>query len=485
MLPTSEHVFFDVLCSIVLAFLGLTSYCLDLYRSIVSGNHWRFFLRTTVLLMENDSSSWTPFAEVPATGPISPLALPPDRSPAPFHTAASITSSGSHLRCSSLQTYTFSTIKRRPLPVSLDSANIHPLKHNVDTFLSLEIPEGILAISSTINEDTPLDFEWQSLDIPLELRLVQIGTPQEVCKVIREFWQQCEAIKASTRSLGNFTSGVQQSIKGADNYRDSSETAGATSTFSEDCVSVESTTAVASVIERDGKDTIASTGSKPMVYTCPSNAQGLSFSTFLTKLVKGKATSKRDRNHGNSTDIPRRKASKTRECASCWDTILQGHSIDLVCQHSYCPQCFVQLIVIAMQNENLWPPRCCLEAIPRKQILRQLSNTQVLELGMKEKEYSTPAKDRWYCAQATCGKWFVPIKHVSWTKCPHCKYQMCLNCRGKLHPGIERCPYDRDLQATLEEAELRGWMTCYNCKSVVEKTEGCSLMTCKCKAQFW
>jgi hypothetical protein len=33
-------------------------------------------------------------------------------------------------------------------------------------------------------------------------------------------------------------------------------------------------------------------------------------------------------------------------------------------------------------------------------------------------------------------------------------------------------------------AEKKGWKTCPKCSQVVERTEGCLHMTCRCKAQW-
>lgn len=46
------------------------------------------------------------------------------------------------------------------------------------------------------------------------------------------------------------------------------------------------------------------------------------------------------------------------------------------------------------------------------------------------------------------------------------------------------CPADRDLEVVLEMGEKNGWRRCYNCRTLIELTEGCSHITCRCKAEF-
>ncbi|KAI1854171.1 hypothetical protein JX266_001312 [Neoarthrinium moseri] len=41
-----------------------------------------------------------------------------------------------------------------------------------------------------------------------------------------------------------------------------------------------------------------------------------------------------------------------------------------------------------------------------------------------------------------------------------------------------------ELEAVLKIGEASGWRRCYKCRTLVELTQGCSHMTCRCKAQF-
>lgn len=162
--------------------------------------------------------------------------------------------------------------------------------------------------------------------------------------------------------------------------------------------------------------------------------------------------------------------------------------VALACQHNYCASCFSQLVSTALQNENLFPPKCCLQEIPAKLIK---SNVR-LKLGtvfkQKAKEYAVPASERWYCPSTRCAKWIDPGR-LSFSagsfRCPHCRLRICPTCRGAEHAKHGDCPQDFDLAATLEEAERAGWRRCYKCRAMVELTVGCRHITCKCSAEFW
>lgn len=43
---------------------------------------------------------------------------------------------------------------------------------------------------------------------------------------------------------------------------------------------------------------------------------------------------------------------------------------------------------------------------------------------------------------------------------------------------------DWDLDAVLQMGEKSGWRRCYKCRTLVELSQGCSHITCRCKAQF-
>lgn len=178
-----------------------------------------------------------------------------------------------------------------------------------------------------------------------------------------------------------------------------------------------------------------------------------------------------------------------RVCASCLEDMSIKKLVDLTCQHKYCAPCFSQLVSTAMQNENFFPPKCCLQTIPTKLIQPHVP-TDVKDLfKLKAKEYAVPAGGRWYCPSPSCSKWMDRGKLSSSSpdsfKCPYCKFKICRICRAAAHDDDEDCPQDFGLDATLEAAEREGWRRCYRCRAMVELTVGCRHITCKCKAEFW
>lgn len=57
-------------------------------------------------------------------------------------------------------------------------------------------------------------------------------------------------------------------------------------------------------------------------------------------------------------------------------------------------------------------------------------------------------------------------------------------CKRNAHPIGQDCPDDWELEAVLKIGEKSGWRRCYKCRTLVELTQGCTHMTCRCRAQF-
>lgn len=91
-----------------------------------------------------------------------------------------------------------------------------------------------------------------------------------------------------------------------------------------------------------------------------------------------------------------------------------------------------------------------------------------------------------YCSQPSCSTWIAPkyiMAETNTARCPTCKHEACVSCRGPSH-GMAECPQDPILQMTNDLASLEGWKRCYQCRAFVEHNAGCRHITCLCKAQF-
>jgi hypothetical protein len=140
-------------------------------------------------------------------------------------------------------------------------------------------------------------------------------------------------------------------------------------------------------------------------------------------------------------------------------------------------------------DESKMPPRCCTQPIPGA-IIKNLLDRDEQHLFLKAVlQFSTPWETRIFCPNTSCGEFIPPRnkidpKHPFDAVCRKCRTRVCIMCKRDAHPIGQDCPADWELDAVLKMGEKSGWRRCYKCRTLVELTQGCTHMTCRCKAQF-
>lgn len=366
----------------------------------------------------------------------------------------------------------------------------------------------------SLNEDS-----WQENEIPEELGYVNGEEPEEIRNIIQESLDEHRALRAS--QLHTQAIVVRTTITMSSSGSDSSTV----------CPNVE-TSATASIRSRSfdlnrsperpsssdrsspDSSALASIKSGNSIYydaalknlrsstelVLSSSQESLSVSSSRAKSsqdIERELHTKPSRNQmlfkflgrgPKGFQFPRDPPAGIKECTSCFDSIPDQQSVFLPCQHPYCRCCFSQLVSTALQSEDTFPPKCCLQEIPRRILDTSLSSSEMIEYDQKALEYAVDVASRYYCGSPECAKWIDTRKVTRQNgalECPHCKFWMCTSCRGAQHTANEDCPQDFGLSAALEQAERAGWRRCYNCRTMVELNTGCRHITCKCKAEFW
>lgn len=173
-----------------------------------------------------------------------------------------------------------------------------------------------------------------------------------------------------------------------------------------------------------------------------------------------------------------------RECISCFDDFLPETMVKAPC-HSYCRDCFARLIANALQNEQQWPPKCCLNEIPFHTIYACIETDLRNTFQSRAREWSTPVGERVYCHEPECSVWLSADRIDAGRRTATCprSHATCTICRGAAHAGSD-CPEDRDVGRTNELAEAEGWKRCARCRALVEHGEACQHMTCRCGYEF-
>ncbi|GKT47380.1 ATP-dependent RNA helicase DEAH12, chloroplastic [Colletotrichum spaethianum] len=172
------------------------------------------------------------------------------------------------------------------------------------------------------------------------------------------------------------------------------------------------------------------------------------------------------------------------ECVICLDLhdpreLYESHG----CQHMYCSNCLRDLFERSINDEALFPPRCCGHNIP----IDDMSDNTFFDqfektFRAKLVEYSTV--DRTYCHILTCAAFIPPATiHGDIGICPECQARVCALCKGLEHQD-HACTKDPATQEVLQLATENNWKRCPSCQAVVELGVGCYHITCRCKDQF-
>ncbi|KAF4983624.1 hypothetical protein FDECE_17262 [Fusarium decemcellulare] len=177
-------------------------------------------------------------------------------------------------------------------------------------------------------------------------------------------------------------------------------------------------------------------------------------------------------------------------CVCCRADFKSASSLhSITCGHTYCADCLRSLIHAAMADESSMPPRCCAQPLPGSIIKDLLARDAQQEFLKSIIQYSTPWQARIFCPNPSCGE-FIPPHHRLDPKypfnvtCRKCNTRVCLMCKRNAHPTGKDCPEDWELDQVLKMGDKAGWRRCYKCRNLVELVEGCTHMTCRCKAQF-
>lgn len=153
--------------------------------------------------------------------------------------------------------------------------------------------------------------------------------------------------------------------------------------------------------------------------------------------------------------------------------------------HSYCRDCFGRLVANALQNEQQWPPKCCLNEIPFRTIYACIETDLRNTFQTRAREWSTPIGERVYCHDPSCSVWLDASATDTARRVATCprRHATCTICRGAEHGGTD-CPEDREVGRTNALAEAEGWKRCARCRALVEHGEACQHMTCRCGYEF-
>jgi len=146
------------------------------------------------------------------------------------------------------------------------------------------------------------------------------------------------------------------------------------------------------------------------------------------------------------------KADDYIECCACLEFSPEEDAIQLSCDpqpHSYCRNCLMELFEASMKDRELYPPRCCRQAVPLDSA--KVFFTEEFLLTFEEKSIEHSTSNATYCSDPICSKFIPPssIKDEIAT-CPACHHATCTGCGRDTHDGL--CPEDPNTVALMDVA---------------------------------
>ena len=221
------------------------------------------------------------------------------------------------------------------------------------------------------------------------------------------------------------------------------------------------------------------------------NSKGTSDSAMARRIAIDQLLSCRAINQiGYSTDAElafamARSPSATDTCTCCEDPLAMDKAWQAPCKHWYCSDCLGTLIQACMNDETLYPPRCCV-ILPWQEMKLLLAQDLVTSFEQRKVQFVTPASELLYCAQPACSQFIggrsTPARSLT---CPLCNINTCASCRAASHARPCSVDPNEAEQQTRQLANEQGWQSCQRCNQIVDLIPGgCNHMTCRCGHQF-
>jgi len=89
-----------------------------------------------------------------------------------------------------------------------------------------------------------------------------------------------------------------------------------------------------------------------------------------------------------------------------------------------------------------------------------------------------------YCTNSTCSDFLGASNETRRNMhCRQCNTLVCSSCRNTAHPN-KACAENIAVLAVRALAAEKHWQTCPGCHEVVELSQGCFHMTCRCRTSF-
>ncbi|XVE59770.1 hypothetical protein DITRI_Ditri05aG0073800 [Diplodiscus trichospermus] len=219
---------------------------------------------------------------------------------------------------------------------------------------------------------------------------------------------------------------------------------------------------------------------------------------FAREAIVSQVTRPLEQNHGKTVK---------ETCVICLEDTDSGcmFSVD-GCMHRYCFSCMKQHVEVKLLHGMV--PRCPHEGCKSELIVdscRKFLTPKMIEtLKQRMKEASIPVTEKVYCPYPRCSALMsrtevseyakdalVGAERSGVRKCLKCHGLFCINCKVPWHSNMTCQDYKRkNPHPPAEDLKLKSlatmnlWRQCVKCNHMIELSEGCYHMTCRCGYEF-
>lgn len=199
--------------------------------------------------------------------------------------------------------------------------------------------------------------------------------------------------------------------------------------------------------------------------------------------------------------LQKEKANIILKCAICFEKKNQSNFIILPCEHEYCTDCLTGLVQNVIASKDTTSLQCpfptCSTPLDNRVTDALISDTQLKDQlsTIQLREYLAKQKNYVACPGAKCASGFINERTDQFTfQCDGCAEIYCAKCltTHSAHMTCQEAKENKNIttDAKQQEEETQKWKAthtrpCPECKTAIEKSEGCNQMKCKkCKHTF-
>ncbi|XP_071709326.1 E3 ubiquitin-protein ligase RSL1-like [Rutidosis leptorrhynchoides] len=220
---------------------------------------------------------------------------------------------------------------------------------------------------------------------------------------------------------------------------------------------------------------------------------------FALQFARGAISSQTTKYAGNTSD-----KRLLEQCTICFESVYTDQMFSVSnCMHRYCFSCMRKHVEAKLLQGQL--PKCpdvkCKSKLEIESCKKFLNPELYDIMSSRVKEESIPATDKVYCPFSKCSALMsktelqlhaaTSSRDTGMRQCVKCRRLFCINCKVPWHDNVDCGSYLKYFaNQSSNEAKLKSlatknrWRQCIKCKNMVELSEGCYHIYCRCGYEF-